>query len=97
MWTRRQRQMCIRDRNRGGKGIITLKTTSKVGKMVAMLEVVDNDDLMIITDSGIMIRQSVKDIRTIGRNTQGVKLLRLDKGAKISSVTKVMEKEDEKE
>ena len=86
-----------RTQNRGGKGIITLKTTSKVGKMVAMLEVVDNDDLMIITDSGIMIRQSVKDIRTIGRNTQGVKLLRLDKGAKISSITRVMEKEDEKE
>ena len=86
-----------RTQNRGGKGIITLKTTPKVGKMVAMLEVVDNDDLMIITDSGIMIRQSVKDIRTIGRNTQGVKLLRLDKGAKISSITRVMEKEDEKE
>ena len=84
-----------RTQNRGGKGIITLKTTDKVGKMVAMLEVVDNDDLMIITDSGIMIRQPVKDIRTIGRNTQGVKLLRLDEGAKISSITRVMEKDDE--
>jgi len=86
-----------RTQNRGGKGIITLKTTEKVGKMVAMLEVVDNDDLMIITDSGIMIRQPVKDIRTIGRNTQGVKLLRLDKGAKISSITRVMEKEENQE
>ena len=65
--------------------------------MVAMLEVVDNDDLMIITDSGIMIRQPVKDIRTIGRNTQGVKLLRLDEGAKISSITRVMEKDDDQE
>lgn len=83
-----------RTQNRGGKGVITLKTTEKVGKMVAMLEVVDNDDLMIITDSGIMIRQPVKDIRTIGRNTQGVKLLKLDKGAKISSITRVMEKEE---
>ncbi len=86
-----------RTQNRGGKGIITLKTTNKVGKMVSMLEVVDNDDLMIITNSGIMIRQPVKDIRTIGRNTQGVKLLKLDKGAKISSITRVMEKEEDQE
>ena len=84
-----------RTQNRGGKGIITIKTTDKVGKLVAMLEVVDNDDLMIITDSGIMIRQPVKDIRTIGRNTQGVKLLRLDEGATISSITRVMEKSDD--
>ena len=76
-----------RVQNRGGKGIITLKTTDKVGKMVSMIEVVDNDDLMIITDSGIMIRQPVENIRTIGRNTQGVRLIRLDDGATISSVT----------
>lgn len=86
-----------RTQNRGGKGIITIKTTDKVGKLVAMLEVVDNDDLMIITDSGIMIRQPVKDIRTIGRNTQGVKLLKLDEGATISSITRVMEKSDDPE
>jgi DNA gyrase subunit A len=86
-----------RVQNRGGKGIITLKTTDKVGKMVSMIEVVDNDDLMIITNSGIMIRQPVKSIRTIGRNTQGVKLLKLDHGAKISSITRVMEKEGDSE
>jgi len=83
-----------RVQNRGGKGIITVKTTDKVGKMVAMLEVVDSDDLMIITDMGVMIRQGVKDIRTIGRNTQGVRLLRLDQGASISSITRVMEKDE---
>ena len=86
-----------RVQNRAGKGIITVKTTDKVGKMVEMLEVVDSDDLMIITDKGVMIRQSVKDIRTIGRNTQGVRLLKLDDGASISSITKVMEKEDDTE
>ena len=84
-----------RIQKRGGKGVITLKTTSKVGKMVAILDVVDTDDLMIITNKGVMIRQSVEHIRTIGRNTQGVKLLRLDDGSKISSITKVMEKEDD--
>ncbi len=83
-----------RVQKRGGKGVITLKTTKKTGKMVAMLEVVDNDDLMIITNRGILIRQSVGGIRTIGRNTQGVKLLKLDEGTSISSVTRVMEKED---
>ena len=83
-----------RVQKRGGKGVITLKTTNKTGKMVAMLEVVDNDDLMIITDRGILIRQSVGGIRTIGRNTQGVKLLKLDEGTSISSVTRVMEKEE---
>ncbi len=86
-----------RVQNRGGKGIITLKTTDKVGKMVSMIEVVDNDDLMIITDGGIMIRQPVKAIRTIGRNTQGVRLLKLDDGAKISSITRVMENDDNSE
>ncbi len=83
-----------RVQNRGGKGIITLKTTDKVGKMVAMLEVVDSDDLMIITDHGVMIRQSVRDIRVIGRNTQGVRLLKLDEGSFISSITRVMEKDE---
>ncbi|MFQ6609212.1 MAG: DNA gyrase subunit A [Fidelibacterota bacterium] len=85
-----------RVQNRGGKGIITLKTSEKVGKLVAMLEVVNTDDLMIITDFGVMIRQPVQDIRVIGRNTQGVRLLKLDEGAKISSITKVMEKDDDK-
>ena len=86
-----------RIQKRGGKGVITLKTNNKVGKMVSILDVVDSDDLMIITNKGVMIRQSVEHIRTIGRNTQGVKLLRLDEGAQISSITKVMEKEEEEE
>ncbi|NQU68012.1 MAG: DNA gyrase subunit A [Candidatus Marinimicrobia bacterium] len=86
-----------RVQNRGGKGIITLKTSEKVGKLVAMLEVVNSDDLMIITDFGVMIRQSVQAIRVIGRNTQGVHLLRLDEGSIISSITRVMEKDDDKD
>tara|TARA_Y100001935_G_scaffold55192_1_gene46168 strand:- start:12456 stop:14933 length:2478 start_codon:yes stop_codon:yes gene_type:complete len=84
-----------RIQKRGGKGVITLKTNNKVGKMVAILDVIDTDDLMIITNKGVMIRQSVEHIRIIGRNTQGVKLLRLDDGTQISSITKVMEKEEE--
>jgi len=81
--------------NRGGQGVITMKTTKKVGKMVALKEVVDKDDLMIITQKGVLIRQPVENISTIGRNTQGVKLIRLDEGDKIAAVTRVVE--DEKE
>ena len=59
------------------------------------MEVVDEDDIMIITNKGIMIRQPVENIKIIGRNTQGVKLLRLDDGAFISSITKVLSEDDD--
>jgi len=83
-----------RIQNRAGKGIITIKTTDKVGDMVALLEVVDSDDLMIITTRGVLIRQAVNSIRSIGRNTQGVKLIRLDDGDSIAAVTRVQEDKD---
>ena len=83
-----------RVQNRAGKGIITIKTTPKVGHMVALLEVVDNDDLMIITSRGVLIRQPVSKIRSIGRNTQGVKLIRLDDTDSIAAVTRVQEEKD---
>ena len=82
-----------RIQSRGGKGVYTMKKTHKTGKLISILEAVDNDDLMIITTQGVMIRQPVENIRTIGRNTQGVRLLRLDDGATISSVTKVIKDE----
>ncbi len=80
---------------RGGKGVITMKTSKKIGKMIALKEVVDNDDLMIITQKGVLIRQPVKNISTIGRNTQGVKLIRLDDGDCIAGVTRVVKNEGE--
>ena len=79
-------------RRRGGKGVMTIRITKKVGKMISIKEVVDTDDLMIITEEGIMIRQPIASIRTIGRATQGVKLIRLDENDSIASVTRVMEK-----
>tara|TARA_B100001250_G_scaffold413562_1_gene448108 strand:- start:1606 stop:3435 length:1830 start_codon:yes stop_codon:yes gene_type:complete len=85
-----------RTQTRGGKGSYTIKTSDKVGQLVAIMEVIDDDDIMIITNQGVMIRQQVSDINTIGRNTQGVRLLRLDDNAFISSITKVL-KEDEDE
>ena len=72
--------------NRGGKGVKTLNVTEKTGHLVAIKEVLDSDDLMIINRSGITIRMGVKDLRVMGRATQGVKLIRLNENDEISSV-----------
>lgn len=82
---------------RGGKGVITVKTTEKTGKMIAMKEVVDGDELVIITTHGMVIRQSVKDIRVMGRNTQGVRVIRLNEGDKIADIAKVVPEDEEVE
>tara|TARA_B110000196_G_C21143796_1_gene665365 strand:+ start:420 stop:2924 length:2505 start_codon:yes stop_codon:yes gene_type:complete len=84
-----------RTQKRSGKGVYTLKSTEKTGKLISILEVLETDDIMIITDGGVMIRQAVSAIRTIGRNTQGVRLIKLDKGSHISSVAKVVKEEEE--
>lgn len=83
-----------RTQTRGGKGVMTMRTTDKVGKMVSIMEVVDSDDLMVITNRGVLIRQPISTIRTIGRVTQGVRLIRLDKGTNIASITRVVREED---
>jgi len=75
---------------RGGKGIKTINITPKTGKLVAIKEVVDTDDLMIINRSGITIRISVSNLRVMGRATQGVKLIRLNEDDEISSVEKIV-------
>ncbi len=80
---------------RGGKGIITLKTTDKVGRLIALMEVVDDDDLMIITAKGIVIRVSVSKIRTIGRNTQGVRLMNIGEDDWITDVARVIKNGDD--
>ncbi|MFI5144856.1 MAG: DNA gyrase subunit A [Ignavibacteria bacterium] len=80
---------------RGGKGVITMKSSDKNGNMISIREVLDNDDLMIITTRGIMIRQHVSDIRIMGRNTQGVRLIRLDDKDTISAVASVVGEEEE--
>ncbi len=80
---------------RGGKGVITMKSSDKNGNMISIREVTDTDDLMIITNKGIMIRQHVDDIRVMGRNTQGVRLIKLDPKDKISAVASVVGEEEE--
>ncbi len=80
--------------NRGGKGVRTLNMTEKVGGLVAITEATDNDDLMIITKSGIAIRMAVAGIRVAGRNTQGVRLIKVNDSDEISSVTRLAKEEE---
>jgi DNA gyrase subunit A len=75
--------------NRGGKGVKTLNITDKTGDLIAIKSVVDEDDLMIINKSGITIRMAVKDLRVMGRATQGVRLIKLEDDDAIASVAKV--------
>ncbi len=84
--------------NRGGKGVKTLNVTEKTGKLVAIKSVSDENDLMIINKSGITIRLNISDIRTMGRATQGVRLINLEKrNDQIASVCKVNRAEEEPE
>jgi DNA gyrase subunit A len=80
---------------RGGKGVKSINVTEKTGELVAIKEVVDTDDLMIINRSGITIRMEVKGVRVMGRATQGVKLIRINEGDSISSVEKIELLEEE--
>jgi DNA gyrase subunit A len=83
--------------SRGGKGIITMKTTDKTGRVVGVQQVGEDDQLMLISNKGKIIRMRIKDIRVIGRNTQGVRLIELEEGERVVSLARVAEKEDEDE
>jgi DNA gyrase subunit A len=83
--------------SRGGKGIITMKTTDKTGQVVGVQQVGDDDQLMLISNKGKIIRMRIKDIRLIGRNTQGVRLIELEEGERVVSLARLAEKEDEEE
>jgi len=75
--------------NRGGKGVKTINITEKTGKLIAIKDVTDQDDLMIINKSGIIIRLAVESLRIMGRATQGVRLINLKEDDSIAAVTKV--------
>jgi DNA gyrase subunit A len=84
-----------RVQKRGGKGIITLKKTDKTGALVALREVQPDDELMLITKHGVIIRQPVEGIRVISRNTQGVKVMNLDEGDTVVDVARVVNEDTE--
>jgi DNA gyrase subunit A len=83
--------------SRGGKGIITMKATEKTGRIVGGQQVTDDDQLMLVTNNGKIIRLRMRDIRVIGRNTQGVRLIDLEEGERVVSLARLAEKEEEEE
>jgi DNA gyrase subunit A len=83
--------------NRGGKGVKTISVTEKTGNLVAIKNVTDSDDLMIINKSGIAIRLAVENLRVMGRATQGVRLIKVRAGDAIAAVAKVMSDDDDVE
>lgn len=80
--------------SRGGKGVITIKTTARNGKLVGVQQIMEQDEIMLITDKGKIIRLPSEDISIIGRNTQGVKLIDLENGERVMAVTRLAEKEE---
>jgi DNA gyrase subunit A len=83
--------------SRGGKGIITMKTTEKTGRVVGVQQVTEDDQLMLISNKGKIIRMRIKDIRVIGRNTQGVRLIELEEGERVVSLARLAEKEEDED
>ncbi len=84
-----------RVQSRGGKGIITIKTTDRNGPVVSALQVKDNDQIILITSGGTVLRLKVSEISVVGRNTQGVRLITVSEGEKVTSVTRLSEDETE--
>ena len=82
---------------RGGKGVISMNITERTGNVVGMMEVTDNDDIVVMTKEGMVIRQSVKDIRILGRNTQGVRLIKMAESDQIMGVAAVPASDEEGE
>jgi len=86
-----------RTQTRGGKGVFSIKTSKRNGLMVSLLLVDDNDELMMVTDKGKLIRTSIKGINVISRNTQGVKLIDLSSGEKLIGIARLPEEEDQEQ
>ncbi len=86
-----------REQHRGGQGIITIKTTERNGAVVGVLQVADNDEVMVVSNAGKILRIRVTQIPTIGRNTQGVRIMDCEEGERVVSVARLAESEDDAE
>ena len=84
-----------RPQARGGSGVISIKTTHRNGKVVGAIQVTDEDEMMLISDQGTLVRARSIDVSIIGRNTQGVTLINISKGEKLVSVEKIAETNEE--
>jgi len=94
---KRTRTEDYRIQKRGGRGIITIKTTERNGDVVGVKQVTDDDDVMLITNNGVILRMKMKGLNVIGRNTQGVKLMNLTEGDQLGSLAKLVEREKEED
>jgi DNA gyrase subunit A len=83
-----------RVQRRGGKGILTLNRTEKTGDVVALMEVLPEDEIMLITKGGVIIRSPVSQVRVTGRNAQGVRLVHLDEGDLVTAVARVVPEDE---
>jgi DNA gyrase subunit A len=83
-----------RSQSRGGKGVIALKVTEKTGRVVGVSQVAETDEVMLVTDGGKIIRLGMGDLRVIGRNTQGVRLIGLAEKERLVSIARLAEKEE---
>ena len=84
-----------RVQTRGGKGVLTYKVTDKTGEVVGIKVVKETDDIILISSDGTIIRLAVKDVSVLGRNTQGVTLMRMPEGVQLVSIAKVTDEEEE--
>ncbi|MEE2629129.1 MAG: DNA gyrase C-terminal beta-propeller domain-containing protein, partial [Candidatus Latescibacterota bacterium] len=82
-------------KHRGGVGVIDIKTSERNGSTVACKEVFENDEVMIVTQKGVLIRTAVNGISTVGRNTQGVKVINLDEGDRVIDMTPLPDQEED--
>jgi DNA gyrase subunit A len=89
--------MRYRKQRRGGKGVRDIRTTERNGPVIGVLSVRDGDDIMLITAGGMVNRTHVDEIRVVGRNTQGVRIMNLSEGDKIASIAKVAKEDGEEE
>ena len=83
--------------NRGGKGVINIKTTDRNGPVVSVMSVMEDDDVVIVTQNGILIRQEIGEVSVIGRNTQGVRMINLDEGDQVIDVALVVKQDEDEE
>ena len=81
--------------NRGGKGVINIKTTEKTGKVASVVEALEDEELMCITSSGVVIRTSMSEISRIGRATQGVRIMKVKEDEKVAAITKIKSEDDD--
>ena len=89
--------MRYRKQRRGGKGIRDIRTSDRNGSVVGVISVCDDDDIMLITAQGMVNRTHVSEIRVVGRNTQGVRIMNLSEGDKMASIAKIAREEVEAE